>query len=156
MMISPELLRRYPFYGLLTDAQLKSIAMIAQEINIPSGTQIFKEGDQADTLYLLLQGSVDLYYTVDMEGILDFNKEFLVGEINPGDAFGISALMEPYTYTATAKADQNVRVITMDAVAMRSLLDENPKMACVIMYQVAKAYAERLRSTRIQLAAARA
>jgi CRP-like cAMP-binding protein len=155
-MISPELLRRYPFFGLLTDAQLKAIAMIAQEVNFSGGTQLFKEGDRANTLYLLLQGSVDLYYTVETEGTLDFSKEFLIGEINPGDAFGISALMDPYTFTATAKADQDVRAIAMDAVAMRSLLDETPNMACVIMYQVAKAYAERLRSTRIQLAAARA
>jgi hypothetical protein len=87
-MISPELLRRYPFFGLLTDAQLKAIAMIAQEENISSGTQIFKEGNKADTFYLLLQGSVDLFYTVDTEGVLDFNKEFLVGEINPGRPSG--------------------------------------------------------------------
>lgn len=155
-MISPELLRRYPFFGLLTDAQLKAIAMIAQEVDIPSGTQIFKEGEKADTLYVLLQGSVDLYYTVDTEGVLDFSKEFLVGEINPGDAFGISSLMEPYIFTATAKADQNLRLIKIDAVALRALLEDDAKMSCVIMYQVAKAYAERLRSTRIQLAAARA
>ncbi len=155
-MISPELLRRYPFFGLLTEAQLKAIAMIAQEVNIPSGSQIFKEGEKADALYLLLQGSVDLYYTVETEGLLDFSKEFLVGEINPGDAFGVSALMEPYIFTATAKADQNLRVISIDAVAMRALLEDDAKMSCVIMYQLAKAYAERLRSTRIQLAAARA
>jgi hypothetical protein len=43
-MISPELLRRYPFFGLLTEAQLKAIAMIAQETNFTDGTQIFKEG----------------------------------------------------------------------------------------------------------------
>jgi CRP/FNR family transcriptional regulator, cyclic AMP receptor protein len=155
-MISPELLRRYPFFGLLTDAQLKAIAMIAQEVNIPNGSQIFKEEDSADTLYLLLQGSVDLYYTVDTEGMLDFSKEFLVGEVNPGEAFGISALMEPYLFTATAKADQDLRLISIDAIALRALLEEDSKMSCVIMYQVAKAYAERLRSTRIQLAAARA
>jgi CRP-like cAMP-binding protein len=155
-MISPELLRRYPFFGLLTDAQLKAIAMIAQEENISSGTQIFNEGNKADTFYLLLQGSVDLFYTVDTEGVLDFNKEFLVGEINPGEAFGISALVEPYIFSATAKADQNLRFIAIDAVALRALLEKDSKMSCVVMYQVAKVFAERLQSTRIQLAAARA
>jgi CRP/FNR family transcriptional regulator, cyclic AMP receptor protein len=155
-MISPELLRRYPFFGLLTDAQLKAIAMIAQETTFADGTEIFKEDARADNLYLLMQGSVDLYYTVDTEGVLDFTKEFLVGEINPGDVFGVSALIEPYKYTATAKADQNIRVINIDAIALRNLLEQDPKMSCVIMHQVAKAYAERLQLTRIQLAAARA
>jgi CRP-like cAMP-binding protein len=155
-MISPELLRRYPFFGLLTDAQLKALAMIAQEVNIPDATEIFKEGGRADTLFLLLQGSVDLFYTVETEGFLDFTKEFLVGEINPGDAFGISALIEPYIFTATARADQDIRVIQIDAVALRDLLDNDPKMSCVINSQIAKAFSERLRNTRIQLAAARA
>jgi CRP/FNR family cyclic AMP-dependent transcriptional regulator len=155
-MISPELLRRYPFFGLLTEAQLKAIAMIAQETTFADGTEVFKEGGKANELYLLIQGSVALFYTVDTEGVLDFTKEFLVGEINPGDVFGVSALIEPYKYTATAKADQNIRVISVDAVTLRSLLDQDPKMSCVIMRQVAKEYAERLHLTRVQLAAARA
>jgi CRP-like cAMP-binding protein len=155
-MISPELLRRYPFFGLLNDAQLKAIAMIAQETSFSATTQVFKEGARADNLYLLMQGSVDLFYTVETEGVLDFSKEFLVGQINPGDVFGISALIEPNKYTATAKADQNIRVVSIDAVALRSLLEQDSKMSCVIMHQVAKEYAERLQLTRIQLAAARA
>ena len=155
-MISPELLRRYPFFGLLTEAQLKAIAMIAEETSFEGKTIIFKEDKRADRMFLLIQGSVVLYYTVDTEGLLDFNKEFLVGEINPGDVFGISALLEPFKYSASAKADQNIRVISIDAVALRSLLEEDPKMSCVIMHQVAKEYADRLHLTRIQLAAARA
>ena len=31
-------------------------------------------------------------------------KEFYAGSINPGEVFGISALIEPYTNNATAKA----------------------------------------------------
>lgn len=155
-MISPELLRRYPFFGLLTEAQLKAIAMIAEETSFEGKTIIFKENDRADRMFLLVQGSVDIFFTVNTEGVLDFSKEFLVGEINPGDVFGISALLEPNKYATTAKADQYIRVISIDTVAFRSLLEQDLKMSYVIMHQVAKEYAERLHLTRIQLAAARA
>jgi len=30
-MISPELLRRFPFFNFMNDAQLKAVAMIAEE-----------------------------------------------------------------------------------------------------------------------------
>jgi len=155
-MLSPELLRRYPFFGQLTEAQLKDIAMIAEEINLAKGAEIYQEGSKADRLYLLMQGSVDLYFTAEAEGDKDFTKEFLVGEINPGDIFGVSALIDPYKHTATAKADQNIQIISIDAVAFRSLLGQDIKISSVIMHQVAKECAERLRLTRIQLAAERA
>ncbi len=41
-MISPELLRRYPFFGFLGDAQLKAIAMIAEESTYEKDQPIFE------------------------------------------------------------------------------------------------------------------
>ncbi len=62
-MISPEILRRYPFFSFLTDAQRKALAMIAEEAACEAGAVIFEEGDPASDLYLLLDGSIDLYFT---------------------------------------------------------------------------------------------
>ena len=42
-MISIELLRRYPFFSMLTDDQLKAIAMIAEEKTYPKETLLVKE-----------------------------------------------------------------------------------------------------------------
>ncbi len=36
-MISPELLRRYPFFGTLSEEQLRQIAMIAEEQTYEAG-----------------------------------------------------------------------------------------------------------------------
>ncbi len=66
-MVSPELLRRYPFFGVLNSEQLKSIAMIADEISIAAGTKLFEECQQADTFYLLIEGSVELSYKSEEE-----------------------------------------------------------------------------------------
>lgn len=102
-MISPELLRRYPFFGFLNDSQLKSIAMIAEEETHPAGADIFCAGAPASTFYLLMRGSIDLYFDVQEEFRPDKKKEYLMGEINPEEPFGISTLIEPYQYTATAR-----------------------------------------------------
>jgi hypothetical protein len=52
-MISPELLRRYPFFAKLDDSQLKAIAMITPELNDEKGMTFHREGDpgRAVTLY---------------------------------------------------------------------------------------------------------
>ncbi len=69
-MISIELLRRYPFFALLTDDQLKAIAMIAEEKTYPKDTLLVKENTHATKLILLLEGDVDLIYSGGGEGAI--------------------------------------------------------------------------------------
>lgn len=154
-MISPELLRRYPFFANLENSHLKEISMISEEVNIPKGTLIFEEGKLVSALYLLMSGEVDLYFFVGVERDLKNRKEFLADDINVGETFGISALVDPFTYTASARATKDSRVIKIDANKLRRLTETDPSLSCRLMGQIAKALAERLRFTRIQLVAAR-
>ncbi len=154
-MISPELLRYFPFFGVLSHEQLNKIAVITEEVNIPAGTNLFEECQLADYLYLLISGNVDLSY----KSVDDFHPEtakvFHVGEINPGEVFGVSALLEPYEYNATAHISKNSRVLKIDASSLRAQLKADPELGYIFMYEIAKAIVERLFYTRVQLAAAR-
>jgi CRP-like cAMP-binding protein len=158
-MISPELLRRYPFFGHLDDSQLKSIAMISELESFDQGQIIIHEGKPAGALYLLVDGSIDIFYAIDKQYQPDLNKpdlhrEFPVGEVNPGEPFGISALSEPPVYTATSRAVTSCRVIKIEAGPLQSLFEADCHLAYVLMRQMFKAAIERLHATRIQLAAA--
>jgi len=152
-MVSPELLRRYPFFALLNDEQLQAIAMIAQEKNYPKGALLVKENTPAVCLALLTEGDIDLIYSGGGEGAI---CNALVGSIAPGEPYGVSSLIEPYRYTATAKATMPVRVIELDGVALRALVEKDCLMGYIMMRNVAIAVLERLRYTQVELAAARA
>jgi CRP-like cAMP-binding protein len=153
-MISPELLRRYPFFGTLTDVQLRQIAMISDEETHDGGKILLKEKAPADDLYLLIKGSVDLLFTVEEEYHPDRRKEFMVGEINPGEIFGISALIEPHQYTSSVRTAGPVEVIHINGRALREQCVADPSLACHLFAQVAMLAVERLNATRVQLAAA--
>lgn len=153
-MVSPELLRRYPYFGVLSEAHLKEIAMIAEETSFDVGTEIFEECGEANQLYLLQDGSIDLVYKLVDEYHPEFNKEFMVGEINPGEVFAISALIEPYALNATARATKACKVIAVEAAALRKLMENDPTLGHQIMQQTAKVLMERLGYMRLQLAAA--
>jgi len=153
-MISPEILRRYPFFGTLSDAQIKSMAMIAEEDSFVKGTVICEEGEPAKALCLLLEGAISLFYKTEEEFHPQTRKDFLVGEINPGEVFSISALIEPYVNTATVKAEKECQVVRFDASKLKELIDKDPKLYCKLMREIAKAAMERLSFARIQLAAA--
>jgi CRP-like cAMP-binding protein len=153
-MISPEILRRYPFFGTLSDAQIKALAMVAEEERYARGTMICEEGQPAKAFYLLLDGGVSLYYKSEEEFHPKTRKDFLVGEISPGEVFAISTLVEPYTYTATVKAEQDSRVVKFDSVGLTSLMEKDSGLYCVLIKEIAKVAMERLAYARVQLAAA--
>ena len=154
-MISPEVLRRYPFFGHLEPSQLKAIAMIAEEMVFQENEYILEEGQPADSFYLLMDGNIDLIFVSKDELHPEHSKVFNVGEINPGEVFGISALIEPYLYSSTAQATSVGKCIKIDAVALRALFELDQRLGCTLTRQIAKAAMERLEATRVQLAAAR-
>ncbi|MCI0478315.1 MAG: Crp/Fnr family transcriptional regulator [Anaerolineales bacterium] len=149
-MVSQELLRRYTFFASLDEAQRKAIAQIADELHCPTGAKFFEEGESADALYLLLTGSVDLYFNL----LTEQHKESPIGEVNPGEPFAISALIPPYILQHTARAGKTCHVLKINARALRALCDKDTPMGYILMRHVTEAAMERLHFTRIQLAAA--
>jgi CRP-like cAMP-binding protein len=153
-MTSPELLRRYPFFGPFNDMQLKHIAKLADEEEAEEGVEIFEECGPANFLYLLLEGGVELFYKSEEEFHPKTSREFSVGDINPGEVFAISSLINPYVLNATARTTRPSKYVKIDARAMRDMFEEDPRMGYLTMHQVTKAIMERLAYTRVQLAAA--
>lgn len=153
-MVSPELLRRYPFFAGLNDAQLREIAMITAEETHPGGEVLLREDEPANALYLLLDGGVDLFYRVEEEYRPELTKEFSIGEVDAGEPFSISALIEPYTHSASARTLSASRVLRVDGVALRELCRGDVNLGFALMNKIARAALERLNDTRVMLAAA--
>jgi len=152
-MIPLELLHRFPFFAFMSDKELKAIATIAQELKLAAGEVLCEANTPADALYFLTKGNLPYYIVVTTEHIPDYRQEYFVGYLNPEEIFGISALIEPYYYTATLRADKPCRVIKIDALALRALCEVDPQLSVGLMKAVAKAAMERLQMTRVQLVA---
>jgi CRP-like cAMP-binding protein len=153
-MISVELLRRYPFFGKLGYEQLKALAMIAEEIELKDGQVVIEEGKVADALYFLVDGSVALYHPVGSAQTPSGSAEVVVCEINPGEPFSISALIEPHVLTSTARSSGSSRVIRLCVDDLKAAFTQDARLECMMVRCVAEAAMGRLNSTRVQLAAA--
>jgi CRP-like cAMP-binding protein len=154
-MVSPKHLRRYDLFDFMGDEELEAVSAIAEEKEYQSGDVIIESGQPAETFYFLADGNVAYYYVVRTENDPYYEKEYHIHDINPGEIFGISALIEPYKYTATLRVDKTSRIIEIGAADLRALCEKDPKLAYGLMQAVAKASIERLQATRIQLIAAR-
>jgi CRP-like cAMP-binding protein len=153
-MISPEQLRRYRFFSFLTPAEQREMAMITDEVAVAEGEVLFHTGDEAEALYVLVDGSMELQYVVIDEHEPELRKQFLVGTINPGDVLGISAVIAPHKLTATAIADVDSTVLRIDAGKLRALEAGDLQLAVGLYRQVAQVAMERLHTTRILLSGA--
>jgi CRP-like cAMP-binding protein len=153
-MVSVELLRRYPFFGKLGHEQLRTLAMIAEEIELKDGQVVIEEGKTADSLYFLVEGSVALYHPVGSAHTPGKTSEVVVCEINPGEPFSISALIEPHVLTSTARSSGASRVICLKVEDLKAAFAQDPGLECMMVRCVAEAAMGRLNSTRVQLAAA--
>ena len=154
-MISPELLRRYPFFGYMNEEQFQKVAMISDEIELEEDDIVFESGAVGDALYMLLDGAVEIHYVVFDQINPELRKEFQVGDINPGEVFGLSAVIAPRKLTATAKVTLGGTAIKINADNLMAMCAEDPQFGYGLMTQVAKTTLERLGFTRTQLAAAR-
>jgi CRP-like cAMP-binding protein len=145
----------YPFFGFLSGEDISKVAMVTDEISWKEGDQIIGIKEEAKYIYFLERGDINLHYKVVDELVSDKSKEFFVGDISPGEPFGLSALIEPYEYTATAIAAEDSKGIVVDAKKLLAITEEDKRLGFALMQKVAKAIFERLGQVRVELVAAR-
>jgi CRP/FNR family cyclic AMP-dependent transcriptional regulator len=150
-MVSTELLRRYPFFAGLNDMQLRELAMITEELEIQAGDTLFEGETSADFLYLLQNGSVNLHYLVVDDRGMEAPQDFMVGVINPREVFGISTLIRPFKYTASAVVNKSGSALQLDGLKLRALCEEDLDMYIILLERIASTALLRLRDTRMQL-----
>lgn len=146
-MVSPELLRRFAYFSGATEQTLKQVAMLAEEKSVRAGDVLFREGQDATELCVLMEGEVDIQY------VLGDGTYQTVDTLIAGDLMVWSALVEPHTTHSMGVARTPVKLIAIDAPRFRALLDSEPVLGYHVMKAVAAAVAHRLHGARLQIAA---
>jgi len=153
-MISPEYLKRFDFFRRMDDSQLNIIAAIAEEDKVDQGVTLFEEKQPANTFYFLIEGYIDLYQRTFDTYHPRISKDLLVGAAHPREIFGLSAIVEPFVYNATARTAKPSHFIKIDGAQLRALIEDDCRLGFIFMKQISIRLSERLMDTRVQLAAA--
>jgi CRP-like cAMP-binding protein len=143
-MVPPEWLKKTELFTNLKDSQLKNILSCSSVRSFSQGETIFRQGEEANYLYMLIEGIVDL--TVKAEGQVDFMTSKVEKE---GAVFGIPCLMEPFRYNVTATCLKPTNVLMIGANSLKKMLEEDPVMGMEVMKKLASIYFNRLNELRI-------
>ena len=146
-MISPEELRRYPYFADVSEEGLREVAKISEEENVVAGTVIFREGDRADDLYIVAEGEVDIQYT------LGGGEQRTVDTVISGELIMWSALVEPFRSTAIGTARQATKLVAINGDKLRGLCEKDHDLGHRMSIGLIKLLATRLDGARVQLAA---
>ncbi len=143
LMISVELLRKYPYFAGVGEDNLKALALISHELPIEAGETIFTKGDPAQALFLVISGEVDIILENEAE------ERFIVDTVPADHMLGWSAVVEPYEDTATGIARTDGKLLSIDAKYLRELLEHDPLMGFRMMQQVAGVLRHRMQAARV-------
>ncbi|NOZ26594.1 MAG: Crp/Fnr family transcriptional regulator [Chloroflexi bacterium] len=144
-MISPELIRRYPYFAGFDMDQIVTLAKAADELTVEPGHYFFHEGEELCCFYIVLEGAVAIVIEVPGE-----EDEVVVSTVGPGEVFAWSGLVPPHTATASAKATTRCRVIAFDCQELRKVFETDCRFGYLMMQKIAQVIRDRLRDTRIQ------
>ena len=147
MTVPIQILKKFELFEGLNDEQLEKIATICHEETYEVGTIFWHEGDSAENLYLLWQGSVALDMEVQVFPSQPVRRR-AVEVLVRGEPFGWSSMAEPHRRTLSAKALEASRTIVIDGPQLHTLLDSDPQMGYVVVGHLVNLVSSRLRETR--------
>ena len=122
-----DLIRKVPLFARCSRAELKEIALLADEIDLHEGKEMTREGAPGREFFVLLDGTADVK-----------KKSRRVNTLGPGDFFGEIALVSREPRTATVIATSPVRALVITDRSFRRLLDDAPKVQTKVMEAMAQ------------------
>jgi len=144
-MVSPEVIRRYPYFSGLSIDRINLLANIAEEVESEQGQYFHQEGDAISKVYIIVEGEVSLVTTLPQQG-----KEVVINTFGTGDVFGWTSLIPPFTAGAGAKSVTNCKLLEFDAGKLRAKFKDDYEFGYLMMSKVAQIIRERLDSIVIE------
>ncbi|MBV8432422.1 MAG: cyclic nucleotide-binding domain-containing protein [Solirubrobacterales bacterium] len=140
-----ELIAGARVFAGLEPAQLELIAGCARNQHFETGGLLLREGDPADTFFLIRSGTVALELNAPGRG------DLRIETLHDGDAVGWSWLFEPYRWQMDARAIEPSSVIAFDGACLRDKTEQDHELGYQLMKRFAANLLETLQATRFQL-----
>jgi CRP/FNR family transcriptional regulator, cyclic AMP receptor protein len=121
-----DLIARVPLFAGLSKRELRQIASIADEIDLPEDKVLIREGDRGREFYVLLDGEAEV--TRDGKRLATRRS---------GEFFGEIALVSSLPRIATVTTRKPVRALVIRDVEFRALLKRTPAIALKVLNAVA-------------------
>jgi len=139
-----EIIQQLSLFRYLTFTELLHLMNLAHAERFAQGTAIFTEGQEGESLFIILKGEV-----------LIKKGENELSRLSDGAHFGEMALLEKGPRSATVTTQRDTVCLVIDRVDFYDLLRDLPNLAVKVLWSFVKVLSTRLRETTDELSMAR-
>ena len=122
-----ELLKRVPLLSGLGRREIEEVGRLAEEVDVPAGQVLMREGDIGREFYVLVRGSVG----IERAGAR-------IRTMKDGDFFGEIALLDEGPRSATATTEADSKLLVLGHREFHSLMDRFPAIRTCVLEALAK------------------
>ena len=125
-----DFLEKVDLFKGMEDDRIEVIRTCCEEAEFKRGERIFRGGEDADFLYVVMEGQIELHE----EGA---NETPIVSTLSEGHAFGWSALVSPYKYHLSAHcAGRTCKVLKMEQKRLTKLIEADAGIGYPVMTKI--------------------
>jgi len=143
-MITKETLSSFDLFKGVPENVMEEVAKLCEEVFVQKDGYVFREGETADKLHLLVKGSIALRVN------LTSRPESVTVSIvsRPHQTLGWSGVVSPNHYTASAFCEEDSHLVAIPADKFMRVLEAHPEAGFKVMLKITEIISDRLRNSR--------
>ena len=137
--LKPGALRRVKILADMKDDQLERFAQFMEVITIRQWTEVVKQGQPGDAMYLIVEGELRVRLMIS-------GKETVLTQLGTGEFFGEMALFDHGPRSADVVANKDTTLLKISASSFDKLFNLAPELAAPFLLSTSKTLAARIRA----------
>jgi len=138
-----ERVRRLPLFATMDDAAFDRLAPISYLQQFPTGVHLISEGDSADFLHVVVEGSVELYAAGN-------GRETTVAIVQPVTAFILAAVLKDMVYLMSARTLESSRILMIPAGLIRDTMETDTAFCQAMVRELARGFRTMVKTVKNQ------
>jgi Flp pilus assembly protein TadD len=137
----------HDLFKFLRPDQVSIISDVAERISLKAGDTVFRQGEDADYFFIVLDGQVALR-------LPGHDKvSILIDEVMPGDVFGSCVCFQLGSYSLTARCVEDSRLMKIKASSLKRVMEDDTAVGFAVQTLISRVYFQRYVDTMHKLQA---
>ncbi len=124
----PEI-RQLSLFRSMSEASFADLMKAAYLQNFPAQVDLLNEGDNADFLFFVVEGCVELYANAN-------GREGVLALVRPVGSFILAAILEDSVYLMSARTSEKSRILMIPAQNVRDAFESDDRFARSIVLEL--------------------
>jgi len=128
-----QTIRKLPLFSKMEERHFDQLMRAAYAQRIPPHVDLIREGEPADFLYLVMEGSVELFSS-------SHGRETSMAIVSPVSTFILAATIKDLPFLMSARTATASALLLIPSQNVRAVFEEDPEFARAIVTELATCY----------------